>query len=69
MGMLIGLGRTAVNCEADMIGKLRPQIMVAIVLLGALSGYALYAGVESLAVGGLTGIVALAKDIIGGDAA
>ena len=52
-----------------MIGKLRPQIMVAIIFLGSLSGYGLFMGSEPIAVGGVTGIVALAKDIIGGDTA
>lgn len=51
------------------IKAIRPQIMVAIIILGALAGYGVKFGMEPLAVGGLTGIVALAKDILGGDSA
>jgi hypothetical protein len=49
------------------IGLIRPQIMVAIVGLILIGGYALRIGVEPVAVGALTGIVALAKDVLAVD--
>lgn len=49
------------------VGKLRPQIMVAILGLLVLGLYALRIGSEPVVVGSVTGIVALAKDVLASD--
>jgi len=49
------------------VGKIRPQIMAAIIGLLTMGIIALHQGVESLAVGSVTGVVALAKDVLQSD--
>jgi len=58
------------------MGKIRPQILVAIIILGAVSLTGLIAAVKTgegeifVGISGMsvTGVVALAKDLITGDA-
>ena len=49
------------------IGLIRPQIMAAIVGLILIGAYSLRLSVEPVAVGCITGIVALAKDVLAVD--
>lgn len=49
------------------IGRIRPQIMVALLLLGAIGLFALDKGIVEISVGALTGVVALAKDVLQSD--
>lgn len=46
------------------IGKLRPQILTAIVLLGLISILAMFKGMNEVTVGCIAGIIALAKDVL-----
>ena len=45
-------------------GKVRPQIFVAITLLGAITGYAIYSDMVEIATGTVGGMVALAMKIM-----
>jgi hypothetical protein len=49
------------------IGKVRPQIFLALSILGVFGYVAIRAGHNEIAVGCLTGIVALAKDVLQSD--
>jgi len=51
----------------DYIGKIRPQAFLAISILGALAGYALSQGHDTVAGASAGGIIALAKDVISAD--
>ena len=46
------------------IGKIRPQILTAIVLLGLISILAMFKGMNEVTVGCIAGIIALAKDVL-----
>jgi len=46
------------------IGKLRPQILAAIVLLGIISILGMFKGMNEVTVGCIAGIIALAKDVL-----
>lgn len=51
------------------VGKIRPQILVAIVILGLLGYFGLANGApQGITVGCIAGIIALAKDILQVDA-
>jgi hypothetical protein len=52
----------------DFIGKVRPQIFLALCLLGVIAYVGLQQGVNEVAVGSLAGIIALAKDVLQSDA-
>ena len=51
-----------------MVQKLRPQVLVAIVILGAVSVYSLSLGINEISGVSTAGIIALAKDVITTDA-
>ena len=46
------------------IGKIRPQILTAILLLGLISVLAMFKGMNEVTVGCIAGIIALAKDVL-----
>ena len=46
------------------IGKIRPQILTAILLLGLISVLAMFKGMNEGTVGCIAGIIALAKDVL-----
>ena len=52
----------------DFLGKLRPQVFLALLMLGIISTLAMRAGMNEIAVGGIAGIIALAKDVLQSDA-
>jgi hypothetical protein len=47
-----------------MIGKVRPQIFLAIIVLGLLSGIGLYYGMNEIATGCTGGIIALGMKLM-----
>ena len=47
-----------------MIGKLRPQIFLAIIVLGVLSGIGLFYGLNEIATGCTGGIIALGMKLM-----
>ena len=47
-----------------MIGKVRPQIFLAIIVLGLLSGVGLYYGMNEIATGCTGGIIALGMKVL-----
>lgn len=49
------------------MGKIRPQVFVAIILLGAIAIISVYLGVTEIAGVAAAGIIALAKDVIQSD--
>ena len=55
-----GRGRTM----EKYIGKIRPQILTAILLLGVISVLAMFKGMNEVTVGCIAGIIALAKDVL-----
>jgi hypothetical protein len=50
-----------------MIGKIRPQIMTALLLLGSITGYAIFAGMVEIATGTIGGMVALGMKVLEND--
>ena len=48
----------------ELIGKIRPQAFMAVVILGVVAGYAMYMTQSEIAAGATGGIVALVKDIL-----
>jgi hypothetical protein len=52
----------------DFFGKIRPQIFLALVILGVLGGYGIHIGLGDIGVGCIAGIIALAKDVLQSDA-
>ena len=50
------------------IGKIRPQIMVALIILGAVAIIGIRGGMVEIAVGSIAGVIALAKDVLSVDA-
>lgn len=48
----------------ELIKKLRPQIFIAIIILGAVAGFGMYKEESEIAAASAGGIVALVKDII-----
>ena len=49
-------------------GKVRPQIFLALCLLGIISILSLRAGMNEVTVGCIAGIIALSKDVLQSDA-
>ena len=47
-----------------MIGKLRPQIFMALFMLSLITGYAIYAGMVEIATGTVGGLVALGMKVL-----
>lgn len=50
------------------LGKLRPQIFLALLLLGVVAIISIYTDMTEVAVGCIAGIIALAKDVLQSDA-
>tara|TARA_Y100000401_G_scaffold75002_1_gene60842 strand:- start:121 stop:273 length:153 start_codon:yes stop_codon:yes gene_type:complete len=50
-----------------MIGKIRIQILTAIVLLGAISGYAIFADMVEVATSTIAGMTALGMKVLDND--
>ena len=50
------------------IGKVRPQIFLSLMLLGAIAIIAMRSGQTEIGVGCIAGIIALAKDVLQSDA-
>ena len=48
-------------------GKIRPQIMVALIILGLVAIIGIRAGLVEIAVGSIAGVIALAKDVLQSD--
>ena len=49
------------------IGKIRPQIFLALCILGIVAMYGMRAGLNEVTVGCIAGIIALAKDVLAVD--
>ena len=47
-----------------MIGKIRPQIFMALFMLALITGYAIFAGMVEIATGTIGGRVALGKKVL-----
>ena len=47
------------------IGKIRPQIFLALLILGVLGYYSLMENLNEVTVGCIAGVIALSKDLIG----
>jgi hypothetical protein len=47
-----------------LVDKVRPQVFMAVAILGVVAGYAMYMSQSEIAAGATGGIVALVKDII-----
>ena len=52
----------------DKFGKLRPQVFLALCMLGVISIIAIRAALDEIRVGCVAGIIALAKDVLQSDA-
>ena len=50
------------------IGKMRPQIFLALLILGIVAMYGMRVGLNEVTVGCIAGIIALAKDVLQVDA-
>jgi len=62
-----GAGQRSITMQ-NFIGKVRPQIFLALLLLGLISILSLRAGMNEISVGCVAGIIALAKDVLQSDA-
>ena len=62
--MISGVSRSARYKEIRMIGKLRPQIFLAIIVLGILSGIGIWQGFNEIATGCTGGIIALGMKLM-----
>ena len=49
------------------LGKIRPQIFLALLILGIVAVYGMRLGLNEVAVGCMAGIIALAKDVLAVD--
>ena len=52
----------------NFIGKVRPQIFLALCILGVVAMYAMRVGLNEVTVGCIAGIIALSKDVLQTDA-
>jgi len=52
----------------DLVRRFRPQVFLALALLGVIAVLAIRAGLTEVTVGCIAGIIALAKDVITSDA-
>jgi hypothetical protein len=50
-----------------MIGKIRPQIFLALFMLGLITGYAIFANMVEVATGTIGGMVALGMKVLEND--
>jgi hypothetical protein len=50
------------------IGKIRPQIFLALCILGLIAVLGVRSGMVEISVGSMAGIIALAKDVLQSDA-
>ena len=50
-----------------MIGQFRPQILLALAMLGAISGYAIFADMVEIATGTIGGMIALGMKVLESD--
>jgi len=50
------------------LGKIRPQIFLALTMLGVIAFVGIREGLNEIAVGCIAGIIALAKDVLQSDA-
>ena len=64
--LIVSTSRLGIIKEIDMIwlGKVRPQIFLAIVVLGILSAVGLYYGMNEIATGCTGGIIALGMKVL-----
>jgi hypothetical protein len=53
--------------DADMIGKIRPQIFLALLMLGCITGYAIQTDMVEVATGTIGGLVALGMKVLEND--
>jgi ABC-type Na+ efflux pump permease subunit len=51
-----------------MIGKIRPQIFLALLLLGVIAVLGIFEALNEVTVGCIAGIIALSKDVLQSDA-
>lgn len=51
----------------ELFGKIRPQIFLALSILGVIAFFSLQADMMEVTIGCITGIVALAKDVLQSD--
>jgi hypothetical protein len=52
----------------DLFSRIRPQVFLAIAVLGAIAGYGLFMGAKEISGVAAAGIIALSKDVITSDA-
>ena len=52
---------------AEMMGKIRPQIFMALFMLSLITGYAIFAGMVEIATGTVGGLVALGMKVLEND--
>jgi hypothetical protein len=52
----------------NFIGKVRPQIFLALCILGVVAMYGMRVGLNEVTVGCIAGIIALSKDVLQTDA-
>ena len=52
---------------ASLMARIRPQIFVALVMLGAITGYAIFSDMIEIATGTVGGMVALSMKVLEGD--
>jgi len=50
-----------------MMARVRPQIFIALVMFGAITGYAIYSDMIEIATGTVGGMVALSMKVLEGD--
>ena len=52
----------------DFLGKVRPQIFLALAMLGVIALVSIRAGMTEISVGCIAGIIALSKEVLQSDA-
>ena len=50
-----------------LVARIRPQIFLALVMFGAITGYAIYSDMIEIATGTIGGMVALSMKVLEGD--
>ena len=51
----------------SLVARVRPQIFLALVMFGAITGYAIYSDMIEIATGTIGGMVALSMKVLEGD--
>ena len=51
----------------SLVARIRPQIFLALVMFGAITGYAIYSDMIEIATGTVGGMVALSMKVLEGD--